>query len=286
MQVHGDRSGPETEGWVRKRTVRIPGVPAAVKRRVPAQRKFLRKSLGPVIQVNGDSRFPHAAEHGVQPLVPLGVGTAPVHHRPPPQALLLHLRRFRDQPQAGIRRQTVQAAHQERGQAGAHKILLPVKIGVSYPGLPLITVHRQQRQFGIHGGAVRLHLVDILPGRGNGRFMPYLHWQVRHQHQRKNLPVHHGGGGNAGRHPPPLLLRRPQQGRTDQVFILLPGNLVGRGAVQGNQVPFRHAAHPRILPGHAAAQLGFSVVNHGHMGGQQLIGTRGGKPRRQQEQYG
>ena len=40
----------------------------------------------------------------------------------------------------------------------------------------------------------------------------------------------------SGRHPPPLLPRRPQQGRTDQVFILLPGNLVGRGAVQGNQV--------------------------------------------------
>ncbi len=134
------------------------------------------------------------------------------------------------------------------GRPEPTKSSLFIKIGIHLPGLPFITAHRQQSQFGIHRSAIRLHLVDAFPGKGSGRFMPYLHRQVRHQHQHKNLPVHQGGGRNAGRHPPPLFPRRLQQRDADRILILLPRNLAGRGAIQGNEIPFRNAAHPRILP--------------------------------------
>lgn len=48
--------------------------------------------------------------------------------------------------------------------------------------------------------------------------------------------------------------RADWQREPDQVVKLLSGYLVHLGAIQGNEVPFRHAAHPCILHGHAAAQ--------------------------------
>lgn len=84
MQMHGYRPGPEAERRIRKRSVRIPRIPPAVKSRIPAQGEFFRQGLGPVIQISGNARLPHALEHVVQPPVPLGIGAAPVHNGPPP----------------------------------------------------------------------------------------------------------------------------------------------------------------------------------------------------------